>query len=125
MSRVLYSSHPTGDDLRDAEEWVRDVRSRLSHIRGELKDIGRIEASLRHDSLCDKASSSITLILIALHGLMDDSGRSFGERAKRVDALWEDVRANPGGYVIEDAEREDRFRWDWRPLNIFKRGGRA
>jgi hypothetical protein len=125
VRRILYSSHPTGDDLRDAEAWVRDVRSRLSHIRGELEDIGRIESASRHDSLCNKVAGSLTLALIALHGLMDDGDRSFGERAKRLDALWEDVRANPDNYVIQDAEREERFRWKWRPLGIFERGGRA
>lgn len=118
--RVLNSGDPRGDDYRNAEEWVEDIRSRLSHIRGELEDIGRIEAMMEHDRLCKNVAGSLTLALIALYRFCDDSDtRSFSARADHADELWADVRRNPVKYVIQDGES-----WDWRPLDIYKRGGR-
>lgn len=119
VRRVLKSGNPRGDDYRDAEKWIEDIRSRLSHIRGELEDVGRIETMMEHDRLCNKVAGSLTLALIALHSLCDNGERSFSSKANHSDELWADVRRNPDRYVIEDGES-----WEWRPWNIFKRGGR-
>ncbi len=117
MARVLHSGDPRGDDYREAQKWVKDIRSRLSHIRGELEDIGRIEAYLPHDRMADKVAGSLTLAIIALYQLEHGEG-SFEARAERSDALWADVAANPDAFVIKDGKT-----WEWRALNIFKRGG--
>lgn len=119
VTRILQSGDPRGEDYRAAQEWVVEIRSRLSHIRGELEDIGRIEAYFTHDRLCDDVAGSLSLALIALYGLVEGE-RSFKARAERVDALWADVAAKPDDYTIRDGRS-----WDWRPLGIFKRGGRA
>lgn len=119
VRRILHSGDPRGDDFRDAAKWAKDIRSRLVHLRGELEDLGRIEATLRHDRMCDNVAGSLTLALVALYGLVEGE-RSFAARAERSDALWADVAADPDAFVIKD-ERS----WDWRPLGIFKRGGRA
>lgn len=120
VRRVLHSGDPRADDLRAAGEWVAEIRSRLVHIRGELEDIGRIEASFPHDRMCDKVAGSLTLAISALHQFVDGGERSFENRAVRTDELWADVAANPDAYVIEDGST-----WDWRPRGIFKRGGRV
>lgn len=119
VRRVLREGDPRGDDYRNADVWVRDIRSRLSHIRGELEDIGRIEASFEHDRTCNDVAGALTLALVSLHRLVDGSDRSFTSRAARSDALWADVRANPDNYVIEEGSS-----WKWRPWGIFKQGGR-
>lgn len=127
--RVLRSGDPRGDDYREAEAWVRNIRSRLSHIRGELRDIGRIEAISEHDRTCEDVAGALTLALVSLHRLVDGE-RSLGLRAERQDALWADVEANPDAYVIEEgttmAKRGQKADqpWEWKPLGIFKRGGR-
>lgn len=118
VRRVLHSGDPRGDDYRDAEAWIRDIRSRLVHIRGELEDVARIEASFPHDSLCAKVAGATTLSILALYQLLEGD-RSFSHRADLADKLWEDARADPDGYIIEDGAT-----WKWRPSNIFKRGGR-
>ena len=115
IRRVLKSGDPRGTDLREAQDWLEDIRSRLSHIRGELEDIGRIEAYMPHDRMADKVAGTLTLALIALHQLVDGD-RSFEVRAEGSDKLWADVAANPEAYAIEDGES-----WKWRPLGIFKR----
>jgi hypothetical protein len=117
MARVLHSGDPRGDDYREAEKAVRDIRSRLVHIRGELHDLGKIEASFPHDRLCDNVAGSLTLALIALFQFIDGD-RSFSTRADKIDALWADVAANPDRYTIKDGAT-----WDWRPSGIFRRGG--
>lgn len=119
VRRVLHSGDPRGDDWREAQKWIGNIRSRLSHIRGELEDLGRIEAQFPHDRLCGDVAGTLTLALIALHQL-EDGARSFDMRAARADELWADVAANPDHYVIKDGRS-----WDWRPLGIFKRGGRT
>lgn len=116
--RVLRSGDPKGDDFRNAHEWVRDIRSLLVGIRGELEDIGKIEASFPHDRLCNKVAGSLTLALIALHRLVEGD-RSFVARANNSDGLWADVAANPSRYIIEDGST-----WDWRPNGIFVRRDR-
>lgn len=115
--RVLRADDPRGDDYRNAEAWVRDIRSRLAHIRGELEDIGRIESWLEHDRLCNDAAGTVTLLLIALHSLLEGE-RAFHVRAASLDALWADVESNPANYVIEAGES-----WPWKPRGIYKRGG--
>lgn len=117
VRRVLSSDEPRGDDLREAEAWIREVRSRLVHIRGELEDIGRIEARFPPDSLCRMASGTLTLVLIAIHQLVEGE-RSFGARAKREDDLWAQADADPDGFVVREGTD-----WDWRPLAIYPRGG--
>lgn len=119
MTRILQSGDPRGEDYRAAQEWVDDVRGRLVDIRGELEDIGRIEAYFTHDRRCNDVAGSLTLALIALHGLVEGE-RSFKAKADRVDALWADVAANPDDYRVDDGRS-----WEWRPLGIFKRGGRV
>lgn len=118
VCRVLKDGDPKGDDLREAQQWVEDIRSRLVEIRGELEDIARIEAYFPHDSLCGKVAGSMTLALIALHKLVDGES-SFATRAERSDELWADAAENPDAYVIEDGET-----WGWRPWGIYKKGGR-
>lgn len=117
VRRVLKSGDPRDTDYLEAQEWIKDLRSRLSHIRGELEDVGRVEAMFEHDRRCNDVAGAMTLALIALNGLISGD-RSFATTAERKRALWEDVAANPDDYVIEDGES-----WDWRPLGIFKRGG--
>lgn len=118
VQRILRSGDPRGDDLRNAGEWVAEIRSRLSHIRGEIEDVGRIESAYRDDRVCEKVAGTLTLCLSALYGL-EHGERSFEARAERADALWADVATNPDAYKIEDGST-----WDWRPWGIFKRGGR-
>lgn len=130
VRRVLRDGDPRGDDYRDAGEWVEDIRSRLSHIRGELEDVGRIEAVSEHDRTCKDVAGSLTLAISSLYRLVEGE-RSFGRRAERVDALWADVRNDPDAYVIEPgttlAKRGQAADqpWEWRPWGIFKRGGRG
>lgn len=118
IRRILHSRDPRGEDYRNAQEWVEEIRSRLGHIRGELHDIGRIEASFPHDRLCDEVAGSLSLAIIALHRLVEGE-RSFNHRADKVDELWEAVAALPEDYLIKDDSS-----WDWRPWGIFKRLGR-
>lgn len=117
MTRILRSGDPRGDDYREAQEWAKNIRSRLVHMRGELEDLGRIEAYLQHDRLCDKIAGSLTLAIIALHSLTEGE-RSFTAKAERADALWADVARDPASYRVDEGRS-----WDWRALNIFKRGG--
>lgn len=130
VRRVLRDGDPRGDDYRDAGEWVEDIRSRLSHIRGELEDVGRIEAVSEHDRSCKDVAGALTLAISSLYRLVEGE-RSFGRRAERVDALWADVRADPDAYVIEPGTtlakrgQEADQPWEWRPWGIFKRGGRG
>lgn len=127
--RVLHADDPKGSDYRDAAEWVEDIRSRLAHIRGELEDIGRIEAISEHDRSCNDAAGALSLVIRSLYDLVEGR-RSFKARAEHVDALWAAVEADPDGYVIEPGttlakrgQKEDQP-WEWRPWGIFKRGGR-
>lgn len=115
VRRVLRSGDPRDTDYLDAQDWIKSIRSRLVSIRGELEDIGKIEAMFEHDRRCNDVAGTMSLALIALHTLIDGD-RSFAYRAERSRALWEDVAANPDNYVIKDEES-----WDWRPLGIFKR----
>lgn len=119
IRRVLHSGDPRGADYLAAEEWAIDIRSRLVQLRGELEDLGRIEARFEHDRLCGKVAGSLTLAIIALHSLQDGE-RSFGVKGKRADALWAEAARDPDAHKIVDGTS-----WDWRALGIFKRGGRA
>lgn len=129
VRRVLKSGDPRGDDYREAQAWVNDIRSRLVQIRGELHDVGRIEAISKHDRTCEDVAGALTLAIRSLYDLLDGE-RSFAARAEREDALWADVAVNPDAYVIEDgttlARRGQKSEqpWEWKPLGIFKRGGR-
>jgi hypothetical protein len=129
IRRVLREGDPRGADYRDAAEWVEDIRNRLAHIRGELEDIGRIEAISEHDRSCKDVAGALTLAISSLHRLVEGE-RSFRRRAEQVDALWADVAADPDGFVIEPgttlAKRGQAVEqpWEWRPLGIFERGGR-
>src|SRR4051812_29137374 len=67
VTRVLHSGNPRGEDYRAAEKAIKDIRERLSHIRGELEDLGRIEASLPHDRRCNDIAGTLTLTLIVLY----------------------------------------------------------
>lgn len=117
MTRVLHSGDPRGEDYRATQEWTVDIRSRLSHIRGELEDIGRIQSMFPHDRLPDRVAGTLTLCLMALYELVEGP-RSFAATADRLDELWADVARNPKSYTIRDGET-----WEWRPWGIFKRGG--
>lgn len=116
--RALRSGDPRGDDLREAQGWVKEIRSRLVHIRGELEDIGRIEAVSPHDSTCVNVAGALTLAISALYSLTNGE-RSFKDRAERTDELWADVAANPDDYEVRDGST-----WKWQPWGIYKRGGR-
>lgn len=118
IRRVLYSGQPRGVDYRNAQAWVNDIRSRLGHIRGELEDVGRIEALFRHDRRCNDVAGALSLAIIALHVLVEGE-RSFEARAERVDELWERAAARPDDFVIREGDGD----WEWRPLGIFERGG--
>lgn len=127
--RILKAGDPRGDDYREAEAWVKDIRSRLVHIRGELHDVGRIEAISERDRTCEDVAGALTLAIRSLYDLLDGE-RSFGASAERLDALWADVEANPDAYVIEEGttmakrgQKSDQP-WEWKPWGIFKRGGR-
>lgn len=129
VRRVLKEDDPRGDDYREAADWVEDIRSRLSHIRGELEDIGRIEAVSEHDRSCNNVAGSLTLAIRSLYDLVQGE-RSFRARAERLDELWADVEANPDAYVIEPGTtiakrgQAEEQPWEWKPWGIFKRGGR-
>lgn len=113
--RVIHSGDPRSTDHLAAREWIQDIRSRLSHIRGELEDIGRLEATFPHDRMCDKVAGSLTLALIALYPLAEGE-RSFAARAERSDELWAEIAADPDAFIVKDGAS-----WDWRPRRIFKR----
>lgn len=108
MTRILHSGDPRGPDYRAAAEKVSDIRSRLSQIRRELNDLGKIEAMFPHDRLCDDVAGTMSLALIALYSLLDGR-RSFEDRADTLDELWDDVAKNPKNYRIEDGQT-----WDWQ-----------
>lgn len=113
--RVLHAGDPRAEDFEAALERVTNIRSRLTQIRGELEDLGRIESSLESDRMATAVAGTLTLAISYLYGLQKGD-RSFGRRAERSRELWCDVAANPASYVIKEGRT-----WDWRPSRVLGR----
>lgn len=101
--RVLRRSSTTPEQLEEAAREVEAIRSELADLRHRLSDVSQIESQSPRDSVASDAESALTLIIMALHSLVDQSSdRNLYTRAAHVRKLWADAEANPDDFVIED-----------------------